>query len=88
MNDDNSEPSYGRYAEWEGQMSELTPCNHCTLKWIKQTHQQENVYLSTARDGSTDVLVTPIHVSYREATANRDRYFVAWFMELTDHCVC
>lgn len=58
-------------------MSDLTRCNYCDLLVIKSFAKEENkkVKLKANKEhGGIDVFV--------------DKKFVAWFMELTDHCVC
>jgi hypothetical protein len=64
-------------------MSELTPCNFCSLQWI--TSQAE-------RDGAT-VTVRPVPPEGRmegwQAAWRSDRdQPVAYFQALTTHCVC
>jgi len=54
--------------------TERTPCNYCTLQWIRERYNDKTIELKPADDGGMDVLV--------------DGHWIAWFMELTDHCVC
>ena len=62
-------------------MSELTPCNYCTLEGIKRRNKGKKVKLRPAK--------------------KEDKYFLggydvyidgeksgAWFMEVSDRCVC
>jgi hypothetical protein len=67
-------------------MSELTPCNYCSLKVIKKeaglrghviTHRGQDIYVHPL---GVDIT----HLSEKE----RDKYWRAWMMEITDHCVC
>ncbi len=59
-------------------MSELTPCNYCDLKSIKARAKRDGKKVKT---GPSKTLPgwTVVKVG-GEA--------VAWFMKLTDHCVC
>ena len=56
-------------------ISELTKCNYCSLQSIRSRARSHNwsVRLDT-EESWVRVLV--------------DNVPVAWFMELTDHCVC
>ena len=73
-------------------MSELTPCNHCTLCDIKRRAREDGklvVLKAHPEEGSPsgqDVFVSPGETKYSERF--RKEYWTAWFMELTDHCVC
>lgn len=74
-------------------MSELTPCNYCTLRRIKARAEKKGnrVILAPAKDasrGGTDVLVHPKHIPAKDARAKRKKYFVAWMMEIPDSCCC
>lgn len=57
-------------------MSDMTQCNYCSFRSIKSRHRDEKITRkqSDKELGGIDVFV--------------DGKFVAWFMELTDHCVC
>ena len=63
-------------------MSELTPCNYCTLKHIRARAREdgEKVTLAKPKDKDMDELM--------EVAVSLDGEEVAWFMKLTDHCVC
>ena len=64
-------------------MSDLTQCNYCSLKQIKRN----------AKEGGKKVEVAPATIEF-EASVGKgvhvkvDGKIVAWFMELTNHCVC
>lgn len=62
-------------------MSELTKCNFCTLKGIKARAKKngQRVYV---RDGKGEFL------GWKTVTLSGESKPVAYFMELTGHCVC
>jgi len=65
-------------------MSELTPCNYCNLRWIRcDLKPGETLELRPAKDmeefGGTDAIIKSPNEPERRA---------AWFMQLTEHCVC
>lgn len=59
-------------------MSELTPCNYCTLKGMKDHYKEEG----------KEVKVTRSKEMQGWLAAEVDGEEIAWFMELTGHCVC
>lgn len=65
-------------------MSELTPCNYCSLKRLKASAEARGneVILRLAHGGTNAYLVKK-----GEKVQPGDEP-VAWFMELTNHCVC
>jgi len=77
-------------------MSELTPCNYCSLQGIKARAKMNGckVYLrnSTGSLGGIDVFVVPLGKKLDTRVDERGEsiggQWKAWFMELTDHCVC
>jgi hypothetical protein len=82
-------------------MSELTQCNHCSLAHIRRRAKQDrqHVVLLPARKkdkyflGGTDVFRFPKSMwTTRQFKAlspkTQDSWWICWFMELTDHCVC
>jgi hypothetical protein len=58
-------------------MSEMTPCNFCTLRRIKARNKGKKVELQSALGslGGYDVYID----GEKSGT---------WFMAVTDHCVC
>jgi hypothetical protein len=56
-------------------MSELTPCNYCSLQGIKNRNKGKKVTLERDEYGWLAV-----HVDGEKAGMS--------FMEITDHCVC
>jgi len=54
-------------------MSELTCCNHCSFAHIKRLHKGEKLE-QRKEDGGVAIYAN-------------DK-FIAWFMELPDHCCC
>lgn len=73
-------------------MSELTPCNFCTLRRIKARAKKKDqrVIATPAKNslGGTDVLVYPKHLGAKDARADRKQYKVARLMKITDKCCC
>jgi len=78
------------------EVSELTPCNYCSFKRIKRRAKQDNntVTLRYGFMGGKDCFVHPPDVVITPEIAKDEnhplhkQYFVAWFMELPDHCCC
>jgi hypothetical protein len=69
-------------------MSELTPCNHCSLNRIKYHAKRDGKQVTTQwRNGWLEVYVHPIGIQIT-TDEDRDRYRQASMMALTDHCVC
>ena len=71
-------------------MSELTPCNCCSLEDIKVMAKKDNLKVTTLpyADG-IECYAHPEKVDMEELThIQLQNYFKAWFMELTDHCIC
>jgi hypothetical protein len=78
-------------------MSELTQCNYCSLEAIKARAKRDKqaVTLMTGRPvfagvpAGIDVFVHPRGINIRAVpNVPRQKYWVSWFMELSDHCVC
>jgi hypothetical protein len=77
-------------------MSELTPCNYCNLAGIKHEaklkKQKVTIVPSKGKVGSlggVEVYVHPRGVFIEALTMSQaKRYWVAWMMKITDHCVC
>ncbi len=67
-------------------MSELTSCNYCDYKRIVVTRKDEEGKLVTTSGGFG---LGGINIHFvKPGEEPTDDNFVAWFMELTDHCVC
>lgn len=67
-------------------MSDLTPCNYCNFHRIVDTKDKlSQAILEPGRGpaGGQDLYVRPV-----DEKLDREKHWVAWFMELTDHCVC
>ena len=63
-------------------MSELTPCNYCSYERMKAMCKEsgEKIRLKKPDDKEmADLMQWAVEIDGEE---------VAWFMELTDHCVC
>jgi hypothetical protein len=78
-------------------MSELTPCNFCSLIRIRKKAAQEHLKVTILRDanwgmGGVNVYKHPPEINIRELPGGergpRAQYHVAWFMDLGDHCEC
>lgn len=74
-------------------MSELTSCNHCNLERMRcdaRAHKQRVTLIpATWGLGGVEVYVHPRTVNVRKLTkAQAKRYWRAWMMEVTEHCVC
>lgn len=74
-------------------MSELTTCNHCNLERIrrdaKKAGHRVTLEGSTWGMGGVEVYVHPKALNFRTFNKNmKRRYWVAWMMEVTEHCVC
>ena len=78
-------------------MSQLTQCNYCSLKQYKSKARKNNQAIRLVDNPGVikgiDVLISPKGLRLpRLGSDERDafikRYFVAWFMELGDHCEC
>jgi hypothetical protein len=77
-------------------MSDLTPCNYCTLQRITRRRLRPGWILTVLPGGvrpyGAEAFIHPDTVTIvrnaPHAARDRERYFVAGFGELTDHCVC
>ena len=74
-------------------MNELTSCNFCSLRQIRNRAQVAGKKVHIVYDnGSARVYVYPKEVKLPfwvdESTEFHEKYFTAWFMELSDHCCC
>ena len=77
-------------------MSELTRCNYCLLQAYRAEAKREGKRLTLiagtkykSLPPGVDVYVHPRSINVRELSRTmRKRYWVSWFMELSDHCVC
>ena len=78
-------------------MSERTSCNHCSLLGIRRRAKQQGKGVTILDDarwgmGGVNVYVHPKEINVRKMEGGEDgqraRYRVAWFKELTTHCVC
>ncbi len=78
-------------------MSELTPCNYCTLKGIRARaiENDNHVYLhrKTWELGGIDIYVAPEGVALPqsgvgEGSEFHKQYWVCWFMKIPESCCC
>jgi hypothetical protein len=65
-------------------MSELTPCNYCSLKKIKIRAEKEGKIVTAV---GQDIYIHPPEVERKDLHEDGP-YWAAWMMEITDHCVC
>ena len=78
----------------DGDMSELTPCNYCTLKRLKLSAKETGNRVVVKQSKKKvivgmpgfDVYVLPNRSNLTES--NKKQYWICWFGDLTDHCVC
>jgi len=75
-------------------MSELTSCNYCTLKGIRERAKENGLKVTLLIDNwfdghpsGTSVYVHPKDVKIVDKKA-RKKYFKAWLMEIPNKCCC
>ena len=61
-------------------MSELTPCNYCTLEGYKRRHGEKNVRTRPSKKEGMRLNWIAVVV--------RGKGEVAWFLELSKDCCC
>lgn len=77
-------------------MSDLTPCCYCVLQHLKRRRLRPGWKLTVLAGGprpyGAEAFFHPAEVvivrNAPHSAHDRERYFVAGFGELTDHCVC
>ena len=77
-------------------MSELTQCNYCSMKDIKREAKGKGHRVvtreGTGQLGGINVYILPPGVEMAKVIKDDDefskKYFVAWFMKLSESCVC
>ena len=75
-------------------MSELTPCNYCSLSRIKRRAEDDGFKVTIIPDSQDGLAANGMAVYVHSpdvtdpAKAEGDKYWTAWMMEVTDHCVC
>lgn len=67
-------------------------CNYCTLRNIKRRAKKLNIKVTIIKNsavGGCDVYthLRTINIEKLEIE-QRKRYFMAWLMKVTSHCVC
>jgi len=70
-------------------MSEFTTCNYCKLRDIKANAKKTNSKVKIKSDikyGGKKVFI--YNESEQLDESEDSEHFEAWFMALTDHCVC
>ncbi len=79
-------------------MSDLTQCNYCSLKGIRRRAKKDGNKVHTKRNsvwcnGGVNIYVAPSDELTPKGGIVEDSefhkaYWVSWFMELSDGCVC
>ncbi|NVM22877.1 MAG: hypothetical protein HWN68_13980 [Desulfobacterales bacterium] len=78
-------------------MSELTKCNYCSLQDIRRRAKERGEKVTVLHNSKwwygkgCNVYVHPKDIdlpNIKEDSKLHDRYSVAWFAELPDHCCC
>ena len=74
-------------------MSELTPCNYCNLQEIKRNAKKKGFKVTKLSGdfglGGVDVFAHPKNVKIDpKDEEQREKYFRAWMMEISDSCCC
>ena len=73
-------------------MSELTSCNYCRLKRIKERAKEERkrvTLMPSVFMGGTEVYVHSKHVNIRKLSdKDKKQHKSAWMMEIPDRCCC
>jgi len=77
-------------------MSELTQCNFCSFKAVQRSARARGLKITKVPNmGGVDILLHPKDVDPKTLSKGepnskrlREKYFVAWYMELPDHCCC
>jgi hypothetical protein len=74
-------------------VSELTPCNYCTLRGIRRMACERGHEVTLAPDD--DGISVYVHPPGHEPDTSSDPmgnpnspYFTSWFMALSEECVC
>ena len=66
-------------------MSEETPCNYCSLKQMRASAEAQGKEVILF---GGDAYVVPKGQPLPDDMEGREKAWAAWFMELTNHCVC
>lgn len=70
----------------------MNRCNYCIYEGIrervKRGQGKEKIVKVINDDGGVDVFVVPGDLKKEDVLKNREEYFVAWFMGLSDKCCC
>lgn len=78
-------------------MSELTPCNWCSLRRIREQAKVDNKKVTILHDadwglGGMNVYVHPKDIDVRKLKGGEDgirsKYRVTWFKALSKSCCC
>lgn len=67
-------------------MSDMTNCNYCTLRTMRENLEKTERIVTLDAGGSTEV-----YVCKKGEDVNLDHdgpHFRAWFAQLTEYCVC
>jgi hypothetical protein len=68
-------------------VSDLTPCNHCTLRWMRERLAPGEAL--TTRPKPTGMFADGVDVFIHPFGIEPDRsHWCAWFAELPEACAC
>lgn len=76
-------------------MSSITKCNYCKLRTLRRRAKASGekivlvgntAYRIPQRMSKRDFLKLPVGTP--DNRVGRSKYWVAWFMEITNHCCC
>jgi len=82
---------------WVNEMIARKLCNFCSLKIIRQKAKRKGLIVSSfphcgklqMATSGTDIYVHSKDINLEKLSEKeREKYFVAWFMEIGDHCEC
>jgi hypothetical protein len=71
----------------------MSRCNHCTLKAIRVYAKKENKKVTMLPSnfllGGREVYTHPKDIKISKLLPkDREQYFAAWLMEVTEYCCC
>lgn len=77
----------------------MSRCNYCSHRQLKKLAKDKGMKLTIIREteyalGGVNVFMSPPEITREylktlvRGTPEREKYLVAWYMELTDHCCC
>lgn len=72
-------------------MSELTKCNYCSIKEIRERAKRKGWKVTTNKgwNNGVNVYVHPKGIKFSELSDDEKyNHRVCWFQRLPDHCCC